>query len=532
MTRRDITAHRATRKDDPRKYGVRFAKERLRRKFQVLGRVAVSPVGILCCGAILWLGTVSIGVAMLMAARVDAFDRAVQNSRNLTLVLERDIQRSVDLYDLSLRAVAEGTVDGQVMALPPRLRDRVLFDRAATARYLGSIVVKTEDGKLLADSDGSSADLNDRVNSYPILADYQMASGGLYIGRPVSSSSGGGPMAIPLGRAIYNPDGKIMGRVVGSLSLEYFRALTNGLSVGKNGSVAVFEADGTLISRLPYTPGNIGRNFAHAPVFQRLIHEPEGFFVATARLDGVRRLYVYKRLSGLPLIVTVAPAMSTVYAEWRARAEWFGVLIFIFTAIKAAGTWLFVRELRRRQRAEAELERVAHRDSLTGLENRATFDEVLEREWRRARRNDKPLSLLFIDIDKFKAYNDCYGHQAGDAALKAVAKRISACLVKPGDHVARYGGEEFVVVLPDTHIAGAMLAAEKIRQAVVDLRVEHSKTSFGCVTVSVGVSSTDVPTISDAGTLVRTADAALYEAKNLGRNRVSVVQSQDAALLS
>ncbi|MEK6294123.1 MAG: diguanylate cyclase, partial [Paraburkholderia tropica] len=250
-------------------------------------------------------------------------------------------------------------------------------------------------------------------------------------------------------------------------------------------------------------------------------------FVGTPNLDGVRRLYVYKRLPDLPLIVAVAPAMSTVYAEWWARATWFGALILAFTAIKAAGTWLFVRELRRRQRAEASLERMAHHDPLTGLENRATFDDVLAREWKCARRNEKPLSLLFIDIDRFKSYNDQYGHQAGDVALKSVATRIAACLDRPGDHAARYGGEEFIVVLPDTDTRGAALMAEKIRSAVFNLQIEHRQAPLQMLTVSIGVSTTAVDRVTDASTLLKTADMALYEAKRLGRNCVSIVPQLD-----
>ncbi|WP_321937699.1 GGDEF domain-containing protein [Paraburkholderia sp. J8-2] len=200
--------------------------------------------------------------------------------------------------------------------------------------------------------------------------------------------------------------------------------------------------------------------------------------------------------------------------------------------IKAAGTWLFVRELRRRQRAEALMERMAHRDSLTGLENRGTFDEVLEMEWKRARRDGKPLSLLFIDIDRFKAYNDHYGHQAGDVALKTVARQISKCIDRPGDHVARYGGEEFVVVLPDTDTAGAILIAERIRTAIFDLHVSHSQTPTGFLTVSVGISPKAIATVTCAADLLKTADAALYEAKGLGRDRVCVVQQPEAELTS
>jgi diguanylate cyclase (GGDEF)-like protein len=121
-------------------------------------------------------------------------------------------------------------------------------------------------------------------------------------------------------------------------------------------------------------------------------------------------------------------------------------------------------------RAESELILLARTDGLTGLNNRRTLGEILEREWRRARRTRSVFSLLFVDIDRFKAYNDTYGHQAGDDALTAVAKCIGENIRRPMDSAARYGGEEFVVVLPDTAAEGAVQIAEKIRQAISELK--------------------------------------------------------------
>ncbi|MEK6294122.1 MAG: cache domain-containing protein, partial [Paraburkholderia tropica] len=246
-----------------------------RQILKVIARNMVSPAGILGCSIVLWLATLSIGTAMLMTSRTDAFNHALRNSRNLTLVLERDIERSIDLYDLSLRAVSDGAADSQVMALPANLRDRVLFDRAATAHYMGPMTISAGNGTLIATSDPRSAG---RERAAPDLnaAGHLMTPDGLYIGRPVHSSANPAQFAIPLGRSIYRPDGKFLGTVMGSLSMEYFRELTNGLSIGERGSVIVFETDGTLISRLPDSSENIGRNFAQSPIFRRLMTGTEG----------------------------------------------------------------------------------------------------------------------------------------------------------------------------------------------------------------------------------------------------------------
>lgn len=128
--------------------------------------------------------------------------------------------------------------------------------------------------------------------------------------------------------------------------------------------------------------------------------------------------------------------------------------------------------------AESELILLARTDGLTGLNNHRSFGEVLDREWRRARRVRSVFSLLFVDVDRFKAYNDTYGHQAGDDALAAVARRVGENIRRPADVAARYGGEEFVVLLPDTTENGAAQIAERIRIAINELGLEHVSSEF------------------------------------------------------
>ncbi|WP_415774295.1 diguanylate cyclase [Paraburkholderia sp. J7] len=490
----------------------------------------LTPAGLLCCSVMLWLGTAGIGVAMLLEARADAYDRAVQNASNLTLVLERDVQRSIELYDLSLRAVAEGAADPGLMSLPAKLRHRALFDRAATARYLGPITLLDSNGDPLVRSDDAPMKPNERADRTSLPDHSSVTDSGLSISRPYVSAAARNTLVIALARRVTRPDGTSAGTVVGRLDVDYFRGLLDGLSIGPGGTVAVFETDGTLIARLPYDRATVGRSLAKTAVFVRIMTGTQGAFAGTASIDGVRRLYVYRHLAGLPMVVEVAPAMSEVFADWWSRARWFAILMTVFTAVKAAGTWVLVRQLRRRQRIEAELRRLAQRDALTGLDNRGTLDKITATEWRRARRKGGPLSLLFVDIDNFKAYNDYYGHQAGDEALKAVARSISTSITRPCDHVARYGGEEFVVVLPETGTAGALCVAEKVRRAIEHLQVEHVKSPFGHVTVSIGVSTTGAPGIIDVCTLVKAADDAVYAAKGLGRNRVCAGRHHEARL--
>jgi two-component system chemotaxis family response regulator WspR len=172
------------------------------------------------------------------------------------------------------------------------------------------------------------------------------------------------------------------------------------------------------------------------------------------------------------------------------------------------------------EKKNGELQRLSCLDGLTGIGNRRRFDEYLEGEWLRAARDGRALSLIMIDIDHFKAYNDNYGHQGGDECLRKVARTLDAGLKRPADVAARYGGEEFAIVMPDTDLDGAALIAEQLRASVDMLCLPHalSKTTDH-VTISLGVSSAIPGTGKDPASLIKMADAALYEAKESGRNR-------------
>lgn len=175
-------------------------------------------------------------------------------------------------------------------------------------------------------------------------------------------------------------------------------------------------------------------------------------------------------------------------------------------------------ELKRRRDI---LSKLANIDGLTGVKNRRAFDEYCEREWLRAVRDRHPVSLLMIDIDHFKDFNDHYGHVAGDECLKAVAKTLAEAIERPADLLSRYGGEEFVCLLPETDSGGAANVAEKMRENISALRIPHAFSSVSdVVTISIGVAtalpSRDLP----AELLLKAADDQLYEAKRAGRNRI------------
>jgi len=181
-----------------------------------------------------------------------------------------------------------------------------------------------------------------------------------------------------------------------------------------------------------------------------------------------------------------------------------------------------------REQAEA-LRGLAYIDSLTGIPNRRRLDEYLGDEWRRAQRSSTPLSVIMLDVDHFKQYNDTYSHAEGDFCLQRVANAIKATLRRPADLVARYGGEEFSVILPDTPANAAVALAEDIRKHIESLDIPHESSEVTThITVSMGVSGMSAGSTLAAAELLLQADSALYQAKKGGRNRVTLYREPAA----
>jgi len=178
--------------------------------------------------------------------------------------------------------------------------------------------------------------------------------------------------------------------------------------------------------------------------------------------------------------------------------------------------------------ANRELRRLSSLDWLTEIANRRHFEEILDREWRRSMRQGNEFSVLMCDIDHFKAYNDAFGHPAGDACLRQVALALVDSMVRGGDFVARYGGEEFAVILADTPLEGARTVAERMRATIESLGIEHPESDSGIITASFGIASGVAMPEATPRELVKLADKALYEAKQSGRNRVCALSSMDA----
>ncbi|HEU4600534.1 MAG TPA: diguanylate cyclase [Steroidobacteraceae bacterium] len=183
--------------------------------------------------------------------------------------------------------------------------------------------------------------------------------------------------------------------------------------------------------------------------------------------------------------------------------------------------------------ANQRLKRLVAVDALTGIANRRHFDRVLERELRRARREHLPISLIFLDLDEFKRFNDTYGHARGDEVLRQVAQTLDETFRRGGDLVARYGGEEFAVILPGVDGKRAALYAERLRRRVWRLSIGYDASDVSDrVTISGGVATVEPPNVSTPDELLHAADQALYRAKCLGRNRITSASTASLARLN
>jgi diguanylate cyclase (GGDEF)-like protein len=469
----------------------------------------------------------------LWADRLNTREEAERSSRNVVTAIARDLTHDFHLLDLSLKGVVEGLHYPEFQQLTPDLQHRLLFDRSVSATMLASLLALDQAGTAFADSTApviqSRANYGDR-DYFQVHRSNPQA--GLYLSAPYKSRRRPGEFSIALSRRLSAPDGHFAGVVVSGISLSTIQKLFHDVNLGQQGVLSLYRDDGVLLMRQPSDESLIGRHFGDSPNIQRALRERSGSFEAVSQIDGIRRLVTFQRLEGIPLLLIVSRSVDEVFAAWTKRGSILGMVTLALCAAVLTLTAMFQRQLRLRANTEAELARLATTDPLTGLLNRRAFDEAFEREWRQAIRSGLPISLLYIDGDSFKSYNDHYGHSHGDELLRLFARIIAANARRPRDIAARYGGEEFVVLLPETDRAGAMKIGESIRGGVAAKSVAHQGSPYRIATVSIGAATICPARGEDGSHLIRAADAALYKAKETGRNRVYTADADEAVVLA
>ncbi|MGO4707329.1 diguanylate cyclase [Microvirga sp. 2MCAF38] len=461
-------------------------------------------------------------IEALWEARRDTWREAEQSSKNLLTAIARDIGGNIELLDLSIQGVMRGLNYEGFDKLPHKIQHLILFDGVAVTTYMGSIVILNEHGDIVADAFSLSPRPGNFADHDYFSVHKQGEDVGLYISKPYRSHLRGDDVSFAVSRRISNSDGSFGGVVIGAVSLTNLQQAMANIQLGENGTISLVRKDGAMLLRHPSQEENLNRDFGKSENFQRILREGAGTFDGVSVVDGVHRIYTFGPVASLPLFLTVAVSYDEVFSTWWRKAMSLSIITLLLCTSVVTLTFLFQRELRRRRTAEAELAKLALTDGLTSLPNRRAFDEALAREWSEALRTGRSLSLLFIDADFFKGFNDHYGHGKGDNLLISIARVLTEALKRPRDYAARYGGEEFTVLLPETDEANAILVAERIREAVMKLDIKHAVSAHDVVTISVGVGSVIPISGQKADSLLNAADSALYQAKALGRNRVSL----------
>lgn len=244
---------------------------------------------------------------------------------------------------------------------------------------------------------------------------------------------------------------------------------------------------------------------------ERILNTWKGSRIVYLTEDRYRRIFTHSVLALLVFVVLISTYTINKYKKLSKKLE---------ADVREGTAQLHVTNELLRE-ANIELKRISMVDGLTSIANRRSFNDAYDKVWKLSLREEKSLSIIMMDIDNFKAYNDTYGHLAGDDTLKSVAKVLKNSVNRPGDMVARYGGEEFVVLLMDTDETGAKIIAERIRKRTEDLGIVNEKVD-SVITISLGVASSIPKPEMLPDDLIDSADKALYKAKKEGRNRVEV----------
>ncbi len=393
-----------------------------------------------------------------------------------------------------------------------------LIDRLRqTSDGVIDIRLVSRDGILRYVPDQGQARRTDVSDRDYFRAQADLSTRGLYVARPVVSrvtGKWGIPISLPVTRA-----GGEVAVVFAAIELDRIAASFEAERVKPRGTIVILREDGTLMFRSPLDEQAISTAIAQRQDWsQRLVTSPDGLYrIESSPADGREQIVSLQRVEDYPLVVAVTADAGDLLADWQRDTS---VLVLVATFLSAAIVLLGMRLLRSMQleaAARRELEQRMLTDPLTGTGNRRMLELRLAEEIQRARRYERALTAVFLDLDHFKQVNDRHGHGVGDAVLVRVAESLHARL-RHSDHLARFGGEEFVLLLPETGLDAALALVERMRTAVAELRIPELQP--GHITLSAGLAQWQPGESADA--LLHRADQALYRAKAAGRNRAHV----------
>lgn len=460
-----------------------------------------------------------------LETRAEARAQVQLDAFNLARSVSQHAEDSFQLADSTLSAIVENLHDygtgPRNMAL---LKDFLRNEAARSTRIHGLFVYDAKGHWIATSVPNAPPNMNNSDRAY--FAHHRDVDDPLPWLGPVVRSRTDNAWIITITRRFNDANGRFGGVVLASIRSDYFADFYRGFDVGMDGAIALVNAQGVVYARAPDGDANVGRDMGRSSLFGAMRSRNIGTLTYVSPVDQVRRTCGFQRAPHFPLIAVAALSEHEALAVWRRSVRTHALLtLLIIGLFTLLGEWLR-RQLLERQRVQDQLEALVRTDALTGLANRRALDEYLVDAWARALREGSSLGLLLIDIDHFKAFNDTYGHQAGDACLRKVADAVKHCARRHGDMTARYGGEELALVLPGCDSDALRVVAEVVCRSVRDLGVPHAESyTATMLTISVGAASLwpgRMGTDEGPASLVELADLALYDAKAGGRDRIAV----------
>ncbi|MDH1087708.1 MULTISPECIES: sensor domain-containing diguanylate cyclase [Pantoea] len=499
----------------------------------------ISPLlkSITLSGLVLTVVVIGINLWTLREDWRDAVNQTEEMAVNLSLSQARQAEDTFLQTELSLREVqrdlqsqiVNNRVDGDALSQTMRLlQNRLpqlhgLFYYDAQGRWIATSMSRTPIG------------INNSDREY---FSYHRASlrSSVHVG-PVLRSRTTGDLVIPVSLRVNDGSNGFDGVLLATIKVDYFRHFYSYYELGARDVLVLMLADSTVLYARPKPDSYIGKNLSSSPLFRKMLADADqGSGQWKAALDGEKRIFGFARSQRYPLIVAAGYDKSALFSRWINERVQDVMLSLALLAVILSLSAFLLRQARHTLRYQRELTRLrdeltaanlslqslANSDGLTGVANRRYFDRRLYESLQQARVQGWPVSLILIDIDYFKHYNDTYGHVAGDECLKTVASILKNFALRKNDLPARYGGEEFAIILPRYSSEEASKLARAIVEAVYRLNIPHLTSGLPAkrITLSAGCATqrgiAGQQALSD---LIERADEALYRAKRKGRNR-------------
>ncbi|WP_162241766.1 sensor domain-containing diguanylate cyclase [Pseudorhodoferax sp. Leaf267] len=477
------------------------------------------------------LALLATNTALLWQDRHRVLEHTHVANTNLAHAVSERLEGAIAQVDQILDALVYEIERSELSAAALAPLQPILVNHVARTEQLKGLFVYDATGAWVATSEPTwPAGANNADRPY-FKHHKDNQSGLVLLGPPIVSRSSG-RWVLPLSRRLNDRDGAFAGVVLATLDLEHVRHVLDRFTLG-GGAITVLAA-GHHMTRRPFVGADVGKS-ARA-VMDLLGPHASGSGDARSPIDGVTRLYSFEKTRSYPVRVIVAAAKAEALRGWWLNSLLQSTWVLLLCIVLKRGNDYTRKAMRQRREAEERirsahsalaqanqsLEKLAQFDELTGLPNRRYFSRRLAKTFKQAQRDGRPTSAAMVDVDHFKKYNDHYGHVEGDRCLQLVAQALQSALQRPDDFIARYGGEEFVLLLRDTDARGAAVVAEAARAAVARLALPHAMSELGVVSVSLGLATASPGAKEDTATLIQRADAALYMAKQQGRNRVGV----------